>query len=123
MLHWGGTPDAQYRLGTTQLESSFAKKDLVFLVDTKLNTCQQCAFTIKRANSILGCVSRSVVSRSREVILPLYSALVRPHLECCVQFWAPQYNRDMDTLERVQPSVTKVIKGLEHPSYEERLKS
>ncbi|KAK4808500.1 hypothetical protein QYF61_005817 [Mycteria americana] len=85
--------------------------------------CQQCAFPIKRANSILGSVSRSFVSRSREVILPLYSALVRPHLECCVQFWASQYKRDMDTLERVQQSVTKMIKGLEHPSCEERLKN
>ena len=112
MLHWGGTPDAQYRLGTTQLESSFAKKDLVFLVDTKLNTCQQCAFTIKRANSILGCVSRSVVSRSREVILPLYSALVRMHLEYCVQYWdwASHYKKDTDLLEQVQHRSLKMIK-------------
>jgi len=78
---------------------------------------QQCA-AAQKAKGILGSIKRGVARRDRKVTVPLYSALVRPQLDYCVQVWGPQHKKDVELLERVQ----KVIRGLEQLHHEDRLR-
>jgi len=123
VLHMGqGNSQCQYRLRDERIESSPAEKDLRVPVDEKLDMSHQRAPAARKASHIPGCITSSVASRPTEVSLLLYSSLVRPHLESCGQLWSPQHRKDMDLLERVQRRATKMIRGTEHLSCEDRLR-
>jgi len=123
ILHLGqSNAGCKCKQGEEVLESSPAEKDLG-AGQQQAQYESEFAPAAKRANCILGCIKHKITSRSREVIILLYLALVQPHLESCVQFWVPQFQKDVKVLERVQRRAARLVKGLEGMSYEEWLRT
>ena len=91
-------------------------------MDGKLDMRQQCVLTVQKASHILGCFKRSIATKPREIILPLYLMLMGPHLEYCIQMWRSPYRREIDLLECIQWRATKMIRGMQHLSYKDRLR-
>lgn len=117
-----GNVPVDYKLNNTSLGRSHSERDLGVQVSSNLRPREQCVMARNKANKILGFIGRCVTNRSSEVILKLYLALVRPHLDYAAQFWSPYYRKDIDSLEAVQRRMTKMIQGLRNLPYKDRLK-
>ncbi|MDJ0596593.1 MAG: reverse transcriptase family protein [Pleurocapsa sp. MO_226.B13] len=111
-----------YNLRGEVIGNSTCERDLGVLVSQNLKNKEQCIKARNKANRALGFISRSVSNRSEKVILQLYLALVRPHLDYAAQFWSPLYRRDVNLLESVQRRMTKMIHNTRNLTYVERLK-
>ena len=123
VLHIGSNNDhVQYRMNGEILEAVNKEKDLGILISSDLKPSQHCSEVVKKANKLVGFIGRVFENKSEKIMLKLYNSLVRPHLEYCVQFWSPYYQKDINKLERVQRRLTKMIPRLRNMTYEERLK-
>lgn len=98
VLHLGRNKNmCQYSLKVDLLESSSAENDLGVLVDYKLTMIQKCAHVVKKGNGILEQISNTVASMLMDIFLSFYSALLRPYLQYCTWFWAPQLRKMKNT--------------------------
>ena len=99
-----------------------SERDLGVMVQSDLKVDQQCCKAADEANRKLGMIKRGFKNKTRDVMLPLYKAMVRPHLDYCIQAWRPYLRKDIDRLEKVQRRATKMMEGLEGYSYLDRLR-
>ena len=122
-LHTGhGNLNVNYKMGDTVLGTTVKEKDLGVTISADMKVSEQCGIAASEGNQILGLIRRNITYKGKKLIIPLYKAIVRPHLEYCIQAWRPYRKKDIDTLERIQRRATKMIPELRDLSYEERLK-
>ncbi len=111
-----------YKMKGNNIESVTQTRDLGVIISNNLKFSQQCNEVALRANRMLGFIKRNFVFKSKDIIIPLYQSLVRPHLEYAVQFWSPHLQKDILKLEAVQRRATKLIPSLRQKSYNDRLR-
>ena len=111
----------QSKDGTCNLEVVNSEKDLGVEIDSMLSFDTQCDSMIKKANRVLCTIRRSFQYLNESVMLQLYKALVRPHLEYAIEIWAPRLKKHINAIEAVQRRATKMIPSLRNLPYNERL--
>ena len=111
-----------YEMGGTILSKTGKEKDLGVTMNANMKVSEQCRIAASKGNQVLGMIRRNITYKENSLIVPLYKAIVRPHLEYCIQAWNPHLRKDIDMLEKIQRRATKLIPGLRDLRYEERLK-
>ena len=122
-LHTGlGNTGMNYEMGVTILSKTVKEKDLGVKMNASMKVSEQCRIAASKGYQILGMIRRNITYKEKSLIVPLYKAIVRPHLEYCIQAWNPHIRKDIDMLEKNTEEGTKLIPGLRDLVYEERLK-
>ena len=122
-LHTGpGTTGMNYEMGGTILGKTAKVKDLGVSINANMKVSEQCRIAASKGNQVLGMIRRNLTYEDKSLIIPLYKAIVRPHLEYCIQAWSPYLRKDIGMVENIQRRATKLIPGLRDLTYEERLK-
>ena len=107
-------------MGDTVLGTTVKEKDL-FTISADMKVSEQCGIAASKDSKMFGLIRRNITYKDKKLIIPLYKAIVRPHLEYCIQAWTPYRKKDIDTLERIQRRTTKISPELRDLSYEERM--
>jgi hypothetical protein len=122
VMHFGAkNKKEKYSISNTVLNVVEEEKDLGVIVQKDFKVSEQCSKVVKTANRILGMINRTFHNKSKELMIPLYKSLVRPHLEYCVQAWRPHLIKDIKLIENVQRRATRMIPELHGQTYEQRL--
>ena len=120
-IHIGhGNMDEEYKMGDTVLGRTTQEKDLGVTFSADMKVSEQFRIAASKGNQILWLIRRTIMYKEKQLIVPLYKAIVRPH---CIQAWRPYRKKDIDKLERIQRRATKMIPELRDLdlSYESRL--
>ena len=123
-LHTGSiNTGMNYEMGGTILSKNVKEKGLGVTMNANMKVSEQCRIAASKGNQVLGMIRRNIAYQEKSLIIPLYKAIVRPHLEYCVQAWNPHLRKYVDMLEKIQlRRATKLIPELRDLTYEERLK-
>ena len=104
--------DEEYKMGDAVPFRTKQEKDLGVTFSADMKVSEQCGIAASKGNQILGLIRRTIMYKEKQLIVPLYKAIVRPHLEYCIQTWRPYRNKEIDKLERIQRRATKMIPEL-----------
>ena len=106
-------------MGDIVLGTTVKEKDLGITIRADMKVSEKCGVAASTGNQILGLIKKNITCKEKKLIIPLYKAIVRPHLDHCIQAWRPYRKKDIYTLERIQRRATKLIPELRDLSYEE----
>ena len=119
-LHTGSIHTGMnYEMGGTILSKTVKEKDLGVTMNANMKVSEQCRIAASKGNQVLGMIRRNITYKEKSLMIPLYKAIVRPHLEYCIQAWNPHLRKDVDMLE-IQRRATKLIPELRDLTHEER---
>ena len=117
-----GNTGVNYGMGGTILSKTVMEKGLGVTMNANMKVSEQCRIAASKGNQVLGMIRRNITYKEKSLTVPLYKAIVRPHLEYCIQAWSPYVRKDIDMLDKIQRRAPKLIPGLRDLRYEERLK-
>ena len=117
-IHTGhGNMDKEYKMGDAVIGRTIQEKDLGVTFSADMKVSEHCGIAASKGNQILGLIRRTIMYKEKQLIVPLYKAIVRPHLEYCIQAWRLYRKKDIDKLVRIQRRATKMIPESRHLSY------